>query len=194
MNILQIAQLLGPMRFGDVDGGSKILGLVEHCFADIKDEKLFIDTRTTGDEFLEIYGQLDIDTKKKITAISLKQYSDILVEVLDDLVYIKNQRELVQEQEERTRNNQITVICIFLSLLATWSVFSYHHHVTNTLGIKTTSTLLEFADLAYKIIWPFGDKAPAEGVTPPEVLIPPPASEAIEPELETVTTTEEEQS
>lgn len=178
MNILQIAQLLGPMRFGDVDGGVKLLSIIAPCFDGLEDEKNFVDSRTTGEQFLEIYNQSSIEIKKKVTAISLKQYNEILVEVLDDLIYISNQRELVQRQEQQTRNNQISVICVFLALLATWSVYSYQHHITKTLGISQTSTLLEFGNLIHEIIWPFGEKTPA--AQPSEVSLPPPTESITE--------------
>lgn len=175
MNILQIAQLIGPMTFGDVDGGSKLVRIMEPTFP----ENFYIDITTTGDKFLKLYSELDIEGKKAVTSIVLTDYPDLIIELLDDLVHITTQRELVQKYEKRAKHNQITIIAIIFTLIATWTVYSYHYYSHTVTGKTSSSSLIAFADVLADFIFPSsknetqatpttgGDKEPEEEIQIP---------------------------
>lgn len=150
MNILQIAQLIGPMTFGDVDGGGKLIKILEPTFPD----NFYIDITTTGDKFLKLYAEMDIEAKKAVTSIVLTDHPDLMIEILDDLVHITTQRELVQKQEKRAKHNQITIIAIIFTLIATWTVYSYHYYSHSVTGKRTDSSLLSFADMIADYVFP----------------------------------------
>lgn len=161
MNIVQIAQKLGSLRFGDVDGGAALI----HAVTERLPEDVYFDTSVTGEEFIEYYNKQTIEVKKLITSVSLNGQESTLIALLDDLLYIDNQRRAIQAKETKTRNNHVMISVIFLVLMSTWSVFSYHQYLSKVTGGKSSSSLMDFGNVIYDILNPFVDNTPQD--TPP---------------------------
>lgn len=148
MNILQIAQLLGGIRFGDVDGGNELLAIIVNELPN----DVHIDTNNTGTDFITIYEELSIEFKKKLTGISLTEHNELLVDILNDIVYINTQKEKIKEQEEKARNFQYVVFMIILTVVSAWSVYRYHVSAEQILGSHYQSVFVDFIDSVSNIV------------------------------------------
>lgn len=148
MNILQVAQLLGGIRFGDVDGGNELLAIVVNELP----TDVHIDTNNNGTDFINIYEELTIEFKKKLTGISLAEHNELLVDILNDIVYINTQKEKIKEQEEKARNFQYVVFMIILTIVSAWSVYRYHVTAEQILGNQYQSVFVDFIDSVSNIV------------------------------------------
>ncbi len=148
MNILQLAQLLGNIRFGEVDGGNELINII----TELLPESIHLDTNNSGLDFIAIYDDLPIENKKQLTAISLSTRQDLMVEILNDVVYINTQKQRIKEREDKARNMQYILMIVVITFISTYLSYQYHVNATHVYGGGYDSMFMDFVNKVSELI------------------------------------------